>query len=182
MDAISLATTLADILRLPEECLGISFVYLNKYRKFRRQQDNLPDLNEHMLLLACLSLGAKATEAPRRVREFLLPAWRLMHMGKPATTPLICPSPTYDALRSAFVRTELILLRILRFELRVSTPFDFISGYMIGVMCDFDVGDSSLDAADEFDARSKEYKEGNRIVDFMETGIAKDCKTKAMAA
>ncbi|GME49522.1 cyclin-l2 isoform 1 [Neofusicoccum parvum] len=98
MDAISLATTLADILRLPEECLGISFVYLN------------------------------------------------------------------------------------RFELRVSTPFDFISGYMIGAMCDFGVGDSSLDAADELDARSKEYKEGNRIIDVMETGIAKDCKTKAMAA
>lgn len=103
-------------------------------------------------------------------------------MGKPATTPLICPSPTYDALRSAFVRTELILLRVLRFELRVSTPFDFISGYMIGAMCDFGVGDSSLDAADELDARSKEYKEGNRIIDVMETGIAKDCKTKAMAA
>lgn len=134
-----------------------------------------------MIALACLSIASKAKESPRRVRDFLLPAWRLMHQGT-STTTLECPSPTYDSLRSAFVRTELVLLRILKFELRISTPFDFLPGYLGEAMGDFGGYDGCADADVAFDNRSKEKKEANRIADLMETGIAKDCKARTLDA
>ncbi|OJD35938.1 cyclin-l2 isoform 1 [Diplodia corticola] len=181
MDAISMITLLADILRLPEECLAMSFVFLNRYQKFQRQQKSSLGLDNHMLALACLSVASKAKDAPRRVREFLRPAWRLMHQA-PDSAALECPSPAYDSLRSTLVRNELILLRILKFELRVSTPFDFLPGYLTEAMRDFGVNDGGADALVYFDDRSKEDKEADRIADLMETGIAKDCRAKALGA
>ncbi|KAH7061226.1 hypothetical protein B0J12DRAFT_646994 [Macrophomina phaseolina] len=181
-DPVSLMSILADVLRLPEECLGMSFIYLNKYRKFQNNEDKFPSLDDYMLILACLSVASKATEAPRRVREFLLPAWQIMHRNRPDTVPLTCSSPTYDALRSALVRTELVLLRVLRFELRISTPFDCLPGYLSGVMREFNAGDTSSDAARDFDYRKKEQKEAERITDLMDTNIAKACKAKALFA
>ncbi|KAF4313938.1 hypothetical protein GTA08_BOTSDO00512 [Botryosphaeria dothidea] len=105
-----------------------------------------------------------------------------MHRKEPDAAPLTFPSPTYDALRSGLVRTELILLRVLKFELRIPTPFDFLPGYISQVMRDFDIGDTSTDAAHGFDRRSKEKKEAAKITDIMDTGIAKACKTKALFA
>ncbi|EKG10993.1 hypothetical protein MPH_11996 [Macrophomina phaseolina MS6] len=153
-DPVSLMSILADVLRLPEECLGMSFIYLNKYRKFQNNEDKFPSLDDYMLILACL----------------------------PDTVPLTCSSPTYDALRSALVRTELVLLRVLRFELRISTPFDCLPGYLSGVMREFNAGDTSSDAARDFDYRKKEQKEAERITDLMDTNIAKACKAKALFA
>ncbi|KAL1647374.1 hypothetical protein SLS58_002702 [Diplodia intermedia] len=144
MHPISMITLLGDILRLPEECLALSFVFLNRYQKFQRQQKTLLGLDDHMLALACLSVASKAKDAPRR--------------------------------------SELILLRVLKFELRVSTPFDFLSGYLGEAMRDFGVDDGSADAKGCFDDRNKEKKEADRIADLMETGIAKDCKAKALNA
>ena len=52
------------------------------------------------LSLAALSLATKATESPRRLREFLLPAYALLH---PTADPLTFPSTLYDALRGTLV-------------------------------------------------------------------------------
>ncbi|KAL0258878.1 hypothetical protein SLS55_006382 [Diplodia seriata] len=91
-----------------------------------------------------------------------------------------------DILRFLVIRileqSELILLRVLKFELRVSTPFDFLSGYLGEAMRDFGVDDGNADAKGYFDDRNKEKKEADRIADLMETGIAKDCKAKALNA
>lgn len=92
-----------------------------------------------------------------------------------AAEPLAIPSATYDSLRATLVRTELVMLRILKFELRVPTPFDFLSGYMAEAMRDFNVDDDALDL------RSQEHKEANRVVDIMSTGIARACSANAMA-
>ncbi|KAI5852582.1 hypothetical protein DFP73DRAFT_589660 [Morchella snyderi] len=81
-------------------------------------------LDEHTLSLASLSLATKATESPRRLREFLIPAHTLQH--PPPFPPLTFPSPRYDALRSTLVTAELLLLRVLRFELRVTLPYEYL--------------------------------------------------------
>ncbi|KAH0614594.1 uncharacterized protein H6S33_000230 [Morchella sextelata] len=82
-----------------------------------------PATAHQTLSLASLSLATKATESPRRLREFLIPAYTLQH---PTSPPLTFPSPLYDALRSTLVTAELLLLRVLRFELRLPLPYEYL--------------------------------------------------------
>ncbi|BFZ64529.1 hypothetical protein YB2330_005675 [Saitoella coloradoensis] len=79
-------------------------------------------MNMCMLAIASLSLAAKSTEHPRRLREFLLPAHTL---AQPSTLPLTFPSTLYDTLRQSLVNSEHILLRTLGFELRSDTKIPY---------------------------------------------------------
>lgn len=58
------------------------------------------------------------------MREILVPAYRIVNPDKPSLT---FPSDLYDALRFSTVTSELILLRILKFELRVTLPQSYLS-------------------------------------------------------
>lgn len=110
------------------------------------------------LALASLSLASKATESPRRLREILLPAHALLHppstynpnngpntntntSSNPLAKPLKIPSVEYDALRATLVQAELILLRVLGFELRIASPMEWVGRYLQRAMEEVDVGE-----------------------------------------
>lgn len=52
------------------------------------------------------------------------------------------PSALYDKLRASLVKAELLLLRILRFELRLATPYDYLDDLLRDFL-DFSKTDSS---------------------------------------
>ena len=57
------------------------------------------------------------------MREILVPAYGILNPDKP---PLTFPSDVYDALRFSTVTSELIILRVLKFELRVTLPQTYL--------------------------------------------------------
>ncbi|CAF9912457.1 hypothetical protein IMSHALPRED_000320 [Imshaugia aleurites] len=185
-DSTSFTDTMADILRLPDETLAMSYVYLNRYERFQSSSissDPLdsPDLPK-TLALACLSLASKSTESPRRMREILFPAHRLLHShngasSDPINQPLVVPSTMYDSLRATLVQAELTLLRILGFELRIPLPLDFLPRYLERAMEDV------AGASENYDAWGNEEKEEYGVVkDVMDTSIGRSCRSKAISA
>ena len=68
------------------------------------------------------------------MREILLPAHRLLHNQHDQETDmakrLTVPSETYDRLRATIVQAELVLLRVLGFELRFPLPLTYLPRYL----------------------------------------------------
>ena len=138
------------------------------------------------LALATLSLASKSTESPRRLREILLPAHRLLHPSSaaqhnasdPLTGPLKIPSEAYDILRATLVQAELILLRVLGFELRLPTPMEYLSRYLERAM--EDVGD----AGEDYEAWGKEERAEYGVVEggWIESGLGRRAREKAVNA
>lgn len=135
------------------------------------------------LALACLSLASKSTESPRRLRELLLPAQRLLFRpidplnSNPVAKPVIVPSATYDALRATLVQAELILLRVLGFELRVPLSLGYLPRYLERAMEDV------ADAGEDYDSWGKEEKVEYGVLNgIMDTGIGKACTANAITA
>lgn len=151
-------------------------------------------LNQQSLSLATLSLASKSTESPRRLRELLLPAHRLLHQSPlpppsdvvPSAalplnplvtkTPLTTPSPAYDALRATLVSAELLLLRVLGFELRLPLPLDFLDRYLSRALEDV------VEVGEDYDGWDREAREENGVVGRTETGLARACRAKAVEA
>jgi hypothetical protein len=93
------------------------------------------------------------------------------------TQPLTVPSQTYDTLRATLVQAELIVLRVLGFELRLPLPLDYLPRYLERAMEDV------AKAGEDYDTWGKEEKEEYGVVNVaMDTGIGKDCKAKAISA
>ena len=115
------------------------------------------------LSLAALSLATKATESPRRLREFLLPAYALLH---PTADPLTFPSTLYDALRGTLVAAEFVLLRVLRFDIRLPLPFDYLPRFLDKTL-------SSLDGADHLDHLADDEKDEICVVDVRDTVLGR---------
>ncbi|KAI5791741.1 hypothetical protein DFH27DRAFT_527500 [Peziza echinospora] len=131
---------LCDILRLPDETLTTAYLYIHRYLRWYRltyppstsshnHHHNPPPRSPQFTLdlptlsLASLSLSTKSTESPRRLRDILLPAHRILH---PTSPPLTYPSHHYDALRTTLVRTELILLRALAFNIYLPLAYLYL--------------------------------------------------------
>ena len=116
------------------------------------------------------------------MREILPPAHRLLHQGNgapsdPIDQPLVIPSVAYDSLRATLVQAELILLRILGFELRISLPLDYLPRYIERAMEDV------ADASENYDAWGNETKEEYGVVkDAMDTSFGRACRTKVVKA
>ncbi|KAL8730280.1 MAG: hypothetical protein Q9166_004163 [cf. Caloplaca sp. 2 TL-2023] len=180
---------LADILRLPDETLAMSYLYRNKYLRFHRSSDS-PDpldpiscdkctnpLPSHpqTLSLSTLSLSSKSTESPRRLSSILLPAYTLLHSDtKP---PLKSPSPTYDTLRATLVQAELILLRVLGFELHLPSPLEYLQRYLERAMEDVE------SVGEEFDAWEREAKDEYGVLGGMIDGrMGRGCRGMAVDA
>ncbi|KAL7271628.1 hypothetical protein RUND412_005604 [Rhizina undulata] len=165
-DADSFLSLMADILRLQEETLTMAFVYINRYHRHISTTDSSEAdadlLDAHTLSLASLSLATKATESPRRLREFLIPAHTLLH---PLAPPLSFPSPLYDSLRSTLVAAELILLRVLKFELRVTLPYEFLPRLLEKVLTTRGI---------DYDSLSLAELEESRIVEVRDTSIGRE--------
>ena len=118
------------------------------------------------------------------MREFLLPAHRLLHgldqtcpsSSNPIVKPLSIPSEIYDNLRATLVQAELILLRVLAFELRVPLALDYIPRYLQRVLEDI------AGAGEDYDAWGKEEREEYGVIMGMDTGIGRACRARAVEA
>lgn len=114
------------------------------------------------------------------MREILLPAHSLLHQHKesssdPVNQPLVVPSTLYDSLRATLVQAELILLRILGFELRIPLPLDYLPRYLERAMGNI--------ASEKYDAWGNEEKEEYGVVkDAMDTAFGRACRTKTISA
>ncbi|KAL8685155.1 MAG: hypothetical protein Q9218_007943, partial [Villophora microphyllina] len=184
-DAFAFTDAMADVLRLPDETLAMSYLYLNKYLRFHRTSqtpdplDSLQSITQ-TLALATLSLSAKSTESPRRLSSILLPADALLHppsAPKPSP-PLRIPSPEYDILRATLVHAELLLLRILGFELRIPSPLDYLARYLERAM------ENVESVGEDYDGWGKEEKEEYGVVSggLMEGKVGRGCRGKAIEA
>ncbi|KAI9839562.1 MAG: hypothetical protein M1819_002188 [Sarea resinae] len=186
LDPASFLSIMADILRLPDETIALSFLYLNRYKRFYNDPDQHDVLDAYQavktLSLAALSLASKSTEAPRRLRELLLAAWRLLQSSSPRTQPLTFPSALYDSLRSSLVQAELILLRALKFELRIPLPLEFLPRYMDRTIGDVNAGRGDWRGTEDYEAMDKESREEYKIVDLMNTNIGNACRVQVIDA
>ncbi|KAF2405174.1 hypothetical protein EJ06DRAFT_16115 [Trichodelitschia bisporula] len=72
------------------------------------------------LTLAALSLASKPTECPRHISELVPVALALRRWS----------SNEADELHQAVLRAEIVLLKILSFDVRFSSPLSFISDYL----------------------------------------------------
>ena len=141
------------------------------------------------LALATLSLASKATESPRRLRELLLPAHHLLHSSSPAqhgadanpeslSGPLKIPSEAYDMLRATLVQAELMLLRVLGFELKLPSPMDYLPRYLERAMEDVS------DVGEDYEAWGKEYRAEYGVVEggWMGTRFGKSAREMVVFA
>ncbi|KAI4186388.1 MAG: hypothetical protein LQ346_005688 [Caloplaca aetnensis] len=169
---------MADILRLPDETLALAYLYLNKYLRFHRTSQTSDPLDSYTLSLATLSLASKSTESPRRLSSILLPAYALLY--PPATqafSSLTVPSPKYDALRATLVQAELILLRILGFQLRLPSPLEFLQRYLERATEDVDR------AGEDYDAWDKEAREEYGVINGVtDTRMGQACRMRVLEA
>ncbi|MCJ1225866.1 hypothetical protein MMC12_002515 [Toensbergia leucococca] len=187
-DSIAFADAMADVLRLPDDTLAMSYLYTNRYRRFLRSSPTPDPLDQYTLALASLSLASKSTESPRRLREFILPAHRLLHPLPSSesresshsfdsfSNPLTVPSAKYDTLRATLVQAELILLRVLGFDLRISIPLSYLPRYLERAMQDV------AEASEDYETWGKEEREEYGMVGQMDTGIGRACKAKTVQA
>ena len=117
------------------------------------------------------------------MREIIFPAHRLLHdyrkstHSNPAFAPLKVPSETYDTLRATLVQAELILLRVLGFELRLSLPLHFVQRYLERALEELSKSGEDYDGWDK-----EEQEEYGVIKGVMETRIGQSCKGKAINA
>lgn len=116
------------------------------------------------------------------MRDILLPAHRLLHRrneasSDPISQPLVIPSTIYDSLRATLVQAELMLLRILGFELRIPLPLDYLPRYVERAMEDI------VGASEDYDSWGKEEKEEYGVLkDCMDTSFGRACRSKAISA
>ena len=184
----------------------MTYVYIHKYKRFHTASEQHDPLDAYVCLpgtaaplkncftqlrhiqilqtlnLACLSLASKATESPRRMREILPPAYQLLNAPKQSASTkqmprLTIPSALYDNLRATLVQAELLLLRILGFEVKVSLPLDFLPRYLERAFQD------PADAGEDYDSWSGEEREEYGVLNnLLETGIGRSCRTWAVKA
>ncbi|KAF9126697.1 hypothetical protein BGW39_006444 [Mortierella sp. 14UC] len=121
--------------------------YLHQAYKRGERDNEAFRADEYLFATACLHLACKCTEVSRKVRDLVNVTYRVMNPGQPALslstkvndtsstgpslsqqpqTHSIAPPPTaatYWHIRDSLLTTELMLLRILQFDLDVSLPF-----------------------------------------------------------
>lgn len=95
----------------------------------------------------------------------------------PVAQPLTVPSEIYDTLRTTVVQAELMLLRVLGFELRIPLPLEYLPRYLERATEDVN------DAGENYDEWGKEEKEEYGVVKTaMDTAIGRACRAKAVHA
>ncbi|KAI9770754.1 MAG: Cyclin- protein fam58a [Geoglossum simile] len=163
----------------------MAFVYMNRYKKYYNMTEEINHLDAHTLALASLSLSSKGTESPRRLREFLLPAYRLLHGTATSTSPapsLTFPSELYDTLRATIVQAELMLLLVLKFELRIPLPFEFLPRYLDRTLGELNAGGAGWGGTEDYDGMGREKRAEHKVVGLMETRIGRGCREEVVRA
>ncbi|RPA86969.1 hypothetical protein BJ508DRAFT_410565 [Ascobolus immersus RN42] len=163
------------MVRLQEESISMAFVYMHKYQRWVRKakEDQFPFeveglLDDYTIALTSLVLATKSTESPRRLRELLLPAYSLLHPSHP---PLTFPSYKYDNLRDTLVNSELIMLRVLKFDLLLPLPYQYLEKYLSRVLV---VG--GLRGAQDLDDSKPGRKEEYAIVEVINGGTGRKAR------
>ncbi|KAL8642996.1 MAG: hypothetical protein Q9228_000395 [Teloschistes exilis] len=183
-DAFAFTDAMADVLRLPDETIAIPVRLCPSLYTQTAQQSYLTWIQSasQTLALATLSLSSKSTESPRRLSSIILPAHALLHPATPnnpqSTPPLKIPSQEYDILRATLVQAELLLLRVLGFELRIPSPLDYIARYLERATEDVQR------AGDNFDGWGREEKEEYGVWGggVMEGRTGRGCREMAIRA
>ncbi|RPB28106.1 hypothetical protein L211DRAFT_819153, partial [Terfezia boudieri ATCC MYA-4762] len=189
---------LGDVLRLPEETLSMTHIYMNRYLRWHQATtttsstteptspgtnnptNSPPLLDPHTLALASLSLSSKSTECPRRLRDILLPAYHILH-PPPYNPPLTYPSHKYDALRHTIVQAELILLRALAFGIHQSpVAYEYLPRLVSKILntkiYGGDLYSPTVGGMEDWDAYTPGEAEECGVVEVMQTGLAKRAK------
>ncbi|KAF8420029.1 hypothetical protein EV426DRAFT_252037 [Tirmania nivea] len=199
-DINAFLSLLGDVLRLPEETISMTHIYLNRYLRWHRttttsssppaaQPTSLntnsptnspPLLDQHTLALASLSLSTKSTECPRRLRDILLPAYHILH-PPPHNPPLTYPSHKYDALRHTIVQAELILLRALAFGIHQSpVAYEYLPRLVSKILNSKVYGGGlyspTVGGMEDWDTYTPGEAEECGVVEIMQTGLAKRAK------
>ncbi|KAJ6260193.1 Cyclin-T1-4 [Drechslerella dactyloides] len=177
-DAASFMALMGDMLRLQEQSLAMAYLYMHRYTKFIRDGNHATGepvrdfLDDHTLALTCLSLSTKATESPRRLRSLIVPAYALLHPPSTTTTSspapaLRVPSHKYDTLRATIVTAELHLLRILKFELRLPLPHDYIPRILDAAL--------SIIPGEDYAALPPDRMAEDNVADAADTFLGRQC-------
>lgn len=140
-----------------------------------------PLTHPQTLSLSSISLASKSTESPRRLSSILLPAYTLLHPPSSTTSnptkTLTIPSPLYDTLRATLVQADLILLRILGFQLHIPSPLEYLQRYLERAMEDVE------NAGEGFDDWDREAKDEYGVLGGIMGGRAgRSCRAKAVDA
>ncbi|KAJ2801582.1 hypothetical protein H4R20_003611 [Coemansia guatemalensis] len=113
----------SSMLRLPTSTWATGVVLFHRYCEFTYQQNTIEPLNTHICLILCLYLATKVTEEPRKQQDMINVGYKLAH-------PTIETHPVGDhleALRNTMTKSELVLMRILGFDMYVELPHVWIS-------------------------------------------------------
>ena len=115
------------------------------------------------------------------MREILLPAHHLLHKDHSQASGtakcLTVPSAKYDRIRDTVVQVELVLLRVLGFELRLPLPLDYLPRYLHRALEDIEQA-----AADYDDWNAEEQAEYGVVSHLMNTLTGKAATIKAVEA
>ena len=74
------------------------------------------------------------------------------------------------------MQAELILLRVLAFELRVPLPLDYLPRYLERTF------ENIADAGEDYDSWGKEEREEYGVIVGTDTRVGRACRTKAVEA
>ncbi|KAK9723065.1 hypothetical protein K7432_002174 [Basidiobolus ranarum] len=99
-------------------------------KQLEQENETCDDLEVYLLVTTCINLACKTTEVSRKVRDIINVGYRLLH---PTESPLRI-GEAYWKMKDSLLSSELIVLRILRFEVDVELPYPWINKIIKG-MC-----------------------------------------------
>ncbi|KAJ3386544.1 hypothetical protein HDU92_002406 [Lobulomyces angularis] len=111
-ESIDFILNCSKMLKLSHETVATALIYQHK------TIDKLKEIDKMMLALTNLQLACKQTEQPRKLRDYLNVAWFLIFDGKHLEI-----GDKYFKLRDSICSLELIILRVLDFNIYYQTSF-----------------------------------------------------------
>ncbi|KAI9009226.1 cyclin-like protein [Hyaloraphidium curvatum] len=127
----------AETLKIPRTTTATALAYFHRYKLYysdRQTPDiasSFPPLDDYLVATAALDLACKTAETVRKIRDVINVGWFVLH----PEDPYLPISDQYHALRDSLVNAELIMLRVLRFELQVDLPHRWIARTVHEIWC-----------------------------------------------
>ncbi|RKP08747.1 cyclin-like protein [Thamnocephalis sphaerospora] len=120
-----------DLLDLPRITTAVAQIYMHRCnRHLAREAErhgtagrSTTDLDVYLMTSACLHLACKSTETLRKVRDMVNVGNLVLH----AKQPYLNLDDRYQRLRDSLVTAELMVLRILRFDVNAQPPHVWVA-------------------------------------------------------
>ncbi|KAI8049057.1 cyclin-like protein [Syncephalis plumigaleata] len=110
-----------DLLELPRMTVASAQIYIHRCQRYLKQmsQEEVQaiDMDEHLMAIACLHLACKSTETLRKVRDLINVGYLVLNPKQ----PYLDLDSKYQRMRDSLVAVELVVLRIMRFDVNVQT-------------------------------------------------------------